>query len=566
MEKLCRAIYDYTGTTDEEMSFSIGDRFTVLDMGAVDWWYVQQCDSSKETGYVPSSYVEMLEHDAEKDHIASEQPKAYQEISADLHQKQVNELYHTKQDSVSESSTGSYTNSNTYSDSDDESSEDQNSKRDDAVNNIIAQQRISRKQSRALLHQQKRRLVGPGLPLKTIGQLPYGLCYSALSEAYNAGQGNIEEFLSPELNPSGIDFVDLHLDRKNKLREISSTLSIAFSILDAKHIRDKQIQFPICGRQVRMALVDKSSILSNIHTVSAYMPESEQAWRFSSKASLLFPKDDENTCFLRANNIEISVCLLFELCVMIRNPKQKQDSKEDKAFVEVSLGWGLLPLFSADGPLIENKTYEINLHKGNPFQKSNEIDEPLAKRGFLQGLMFQHQLPQIHIRLLKLSKNMVKKLNHLPTVIVGQLSLCTIFSLYRQIQARVLSTTIRENCGHIDAIYEPVLGIFPKILRQPDILQAVALAWNQHFKLLASAERRSLSKILERFGYCVLDFWTAVSFKELSEYNIGDYNALKTRGSYIKKLQDCVSAKYLKGNVSELSFRPFNIDELIFSA
>ena len=59
---------------------------------------------------------------------------------------------------------------------------------DDAVNNIIAQQRISRKQSRALLHQQKRRLVGPGLPLKTIGQLPYGLCYSALSEAYNAGR------------------------------------------------------------------------------------------------------------------------------------------------------------------------------------------------------------------------------------------------------------------------------------------------------------------------------------------------------------------------------------------
>ena len=78
-----------------------------------------------------------------------------------------------------------------------------------------------------------------------------------------------------------------------------------------------------------MSLFDKTNILSNIHSVdSIYNPEFAKTWKFSSKASLLFPKDDENTCFLRLNDVDIRLSLLFELCLIVELPPKDENSKK----------------------------------------------------------------------------------------------------------------------------------------------------------------------------------------------------------------------------------------------
>ena len=43
-----------------------------------------------------------------------------------------------------------------------------------------------------------------------------------------------------------------------------------------------------------------------------------------AQASLLFPKDDENTCFLRVNDIDIRLSILFELCLVVQVPATEQ--------------------------------------------------------------------------------------------------------------------------------------------------------------------------------------------------------------------------------------------------
>ena len=57
---------------------------------------------------------------------------------------------------------------------------------------------------------------------------------------------------------------------------------------------------------------------------------------FFGQASILFPKDDENTCFLRTNDVDIRLSVLFEVCVVVRFEDEE--------------GTGELSLFYFHGP------------------------------------------------------------------------------------------------------------------------------------------------------------------------------------------------------------------------
>ena len=48
----------------------------------------------------------------------------------------------------------------------------------------------------------------------------------------------------------------------------------------------------------------------------------------------------------------------------------------------MSGGWGVLPLFTADGAPIENKTYQIKLYPGSPFEKGVGLPESSPSKGF----------------------------------------------------------------------------------------------------------------------------------------------------------------------------------------
>ena len=57
--------YDYSATTDDDMSFKKGDLLYIIDRDEGDWWFARSKDTGQE-GYVPSNYVAEYSLDAEE--------------------------------------------------------------------------------------------------------------------------------------------------------------------------------------------------------------------------------------------------------------------------------------------------------------------------------------------------------------------------------------------------------------------------------------------------------------------------------------------------------------------
>lgn len=51
------ALYDYQGATDEELNFSEGDVFRVINKENIDWFFVKNAENVE--GYVPSTYLKL---------------------------------------------------------------------------------------------------------------------------------------------------------------------------------------------------------------------------------------------------------------------------------------------------------------------------------------------------------------------------------------------------------------------------------------------------------------------------------------------------------------------------
>ena len=98
------------------------------------------------------------------------------------------------------------------------------------------------------------------------------------------------QFLTPELTSSGLGFKDLHLTKHQQIRKRFVKCNLAFSLLDIKAVSNPA-PLDVIGRVVRMALFDKSNIVSNIHSVSAYLhADNENCWRFAPASKVCFHK------------------------------------------------------------------------------------------------------------------------------------------------------------------------------------------------------------------------------------------------------------------------------------
>lgn len=51
----------------------------------------------------------------------------------------------------------------------------------------------------------------------------------------------------------------------------------------------------------------------------------------------MFPGDDENTCFVRSNNSDYNMYILFELCVTVSiKDKKEEEDNEKSSLVNIS--------------------------------------------------------------------------------------------------------------------------------------------------------------------------------------------------------------------------------------
>ncbi|KAI9345242.1 hypothetical protein BDR26DRAFT_800637, partial [Obelidium mucronatum] len=294
--------------------------------------------------------------------------------------------------------------------------------------------------------------------------------------------------------------------------------TIGFSLMEAKNVEPLIGDRRVLGRHVRMSLFDNSDVLSNVHSIPAInSKEVPNVWKFSSKASLLFPKDDENTCFLRTNDVDIKLCILFELCALLEmsEVKNKSGTKERKRnIIEVSVGWGMLPLFTSDGTAIENKSYDIRLYSGSPFSKEAFAKEFTEKKSFFQTLIHGNKHPRLNIKVWKLGQSVLDEINQLPESICSFLSAVPVMAKYRQIMCDAL---IRDK--NYGPRQDPALAVFPTICNQSDLLHLLSLIWERKTRSVSQKNMPKLQAVLQKkFGECVLLLWPILHMHEFPAY------------------------------------------------
>ncbi|KAJ3301248.1 hypothetical protein HDV03_001167 [Kappamyces sp. JEL0829] len=558
------SLYDYVGVTDKELSFKKEEKFELLNGDHADWWFVKSCvGGDGREGYVPATYMRALEAD---ESAPDEQPQQSESIpigaghikagsskSANSQLDSVKE--EQRSDEETESSEESEDLSDTASDEDTEASGSESGSEDEEseeaekdLRNVLQ----DLKKRKSVFKIRKVRLMSTSKD--AIDHFPAGFRLSALGKSYQSGNGHASQFLTPELNSTGMAFKDLHLGKKHTIRKRLVKCNLAFSIMDAKAVSNPA-PLKVVGRMVRMALFDKTNIVSNIHSVPAFLQtDNENVWKFSTKSSILFPKDDENSCFIRTVDIDIKLCMLFELVLIAR-----KDESSDET-IEVSCGWSLLPLFTTDGRDLESKTYDMQIFGGGPSEKDVAL-APSTPRpsGFFSKLLSGPELPRLTIKVWKLSKQVVSSLNDLPDVLVGNLSSVPVLSFYRRVLANTLVSMGKEK--NYGSLYEPILALLPQFMEETDLLRFLVEMWGKKLKGMPRRDKKSYSALKNHFTSCVLSLWPLL-FLELPPLVPGNVESSLARSSAWQKIQTEGVVSFLSR--ASLQVKRFDMQELEF--
>uniref|UniRef100_A0A8C9KP78 Nephrocystin-1 n=1 Tax=Panthera tigris altaica TaxID=74533 RepID=A0A8C9KP78_PANTA len=324
--------------------------------------------------------------------------------------------------------------------------------------------------------------------LTTMGAIPSGFRPSMLFQLLEEGnQFQASYFLQPELTPSQLAFRDLMWDAKaGTIKSIPSRVSFILTLWSCKMIPLPGTSIQVLSRHVSLCLFDGNKVLSNIHTVRAtWQPKKPKTWTFSPQVTGILPCLLDGDCFIRSNSSSPDLGILFELGISyIRNSTGERG--------ELSCGWVFLKLFDASGLPIPAKTYELFLNGGTPYEKGVEVDPSVSRKAhgnvFHQMMMMRRQ-PQLLVKLRSSNRRSRNLLSLLPETLIG--SMCSIHLLifYRQILGDVLLKD-RMSMQSADLISNPVLATFPKLLEQPDMMDALRSSWAEKESTLKRSEKR----------------------------------------------------------------------------
>ncbi|TPX32060.1 hypothetical protein SmJEL517_g04766 [Synchytrium microbalum] len=501
------ALYDYRGATDEELDFDEGDTFEILSRESEDWWYVRFTDDAEVEGYVPCTYVQLTTADEIRQGEEDDQ-------SGDENAEKEDD-YDEDEDDEGES--------DDYDDDEDEGR--------DYENMFFPSLALAADLKAQVAHYAKYRdlltpstptasaLASPPVKVEGLSDLPTGFRPSTLAFAAKHGVGRLASALLPKLDESGLGFTDLALDlKKNRIRRRTTKLNVAFSILEAKHIPPPPTGLRVLGRHVRVAIFDRVAVVANMLSVNAVV--NQDWWRFSTKASLLFPKDDENTCLLRANAADFRLCVLFELCLVVAKPNSTATGEDVE---DVSCGWGIFPLYTADGGPVENKTYEIKLYGGTPLDKDAKTFEVEEKKGFLSNLINPSRSPKLSIRVWKLSKSAMRRINQLPDTLLTFLSSVPPLAMFRSLLATCLLVPHESRGLNLAPSCDPALALVPFLMEQNDLARLLEIVWEKRFHAMKRREKRSAHTLHQRFLDACLAVWPLAHIVGMPEYIPGDF-------------------------------------------
>ena len=231
----------------------------------------------------------------------------------------------------------------------------------------------------------------------------------------------------------------------------------------------------------------------------------------------MFGTDYANACFLRAADIDIKLCLLFELVLIVKKVNESEPNAPVET-IEVSCGWSLLPLFTTDGNDLESKTYDMQVFGGNPSERDVILAEPIVKNtGFFSRAPLKS--PRISIKIWKPKKSVLNEMKYLsgfvylltivssdlPDVLLGNLPSVPLLSFYRRVLANTLIGQGKE--AVFGSRYEPILALVPVLLEQCDFLEHLVTLWTKKLKGMPSKDKKSYQALKNHFQSAVLTIW-----------------------------------------------------------
>ncbi|XP_074920612.1 nephrocystin-1 isoform X2 [Chelonoidis abingdonii] len=379
--------------------------------------------------------------------------------------------------------------------------------------------------------------------LATMGAVPAGFRPSTLSQLLEEGnQFQASYFIQPELTPSQLAFKDLIWNpEKDTIQPRPTRVSLILTLWSCKMIPLPGVSIQVLSRHVRLCLFDGNRVLSNIHTVrAAWQPKNPKTWTFSPRVTGILPSLLDGDCFIRSNSSSPDIGILFELGITyIRNSTGARG--------ELSCGWAFLKLFDSSGIPVSSKTYELLLNGGTAYERGVEMDPSISRRAsssvFHQMITLKKQ-PQLLVKLRSLSTRSKGILNLLPETLIGSMCYIHLLIFYRQILSDVLLKD-RISMQSADLISNPILATFPKLMEQPDLMDALRSAW---------AEKESTLKRSEKSTFLPEHKW-ADEESEASRW--------KVIADFLKRNQEKDSALYSLLS-SESVHKAFDISEIAY--
>ncbi|XP_063774195.1 nephrocystin-1 [Pseudophryne corroboree] len=427
---------DFQAQQKDDLTFKKGEVLQILDKKSDGWWLAQNFKGTR--GLVPKTYLQVHRGGNQSTHPSEEGTEDEEEAAAE--------------------------------------------------DNTVSKERPAEDTISQLSSSKKIQEMTTTDALTTMGTIPTGFRASTLAQLLDKDdQHRGSRYLQPELTTSQLAFKDLLWgSERGGILPLPTRVSLSLTLWSCKMIPLPGATIQVLSRHVRLCVFDGTKVLGNIHTVrAAWLPKNSKTWTFSPRVTGILPSLLDGDCFVRSGSQSPEIGILFEVGITyIRNSTGERG--------ELSCGWTFLKLFDVNGIPIPSKTYELTLNGGTPYEHGVEVDPSIARRantGVFHQLMTQRRQPRLLVKLRSLNRTRRNMLNLLPETLVGSMCHIPLLVYYRQILGDVLLKE-RTSMQNTDLICNPLLATFPRLMEQPDVIDALRSGWAEKENSLKRSEKR----------------------------------------------------------------------------
>lgn len=505
MVRKVRTLSDFDGEQDGDLSFKKGEILTVIKTTEDGWWDAE--NGAGKQGVVPKTLVEIIRE--EETPSPRQQPEEEPSAIGRETRDKVPEMSRTR----------------------------------------------SGMELWKTLQQTSRQETSATDVLKAMGAMPSGFRSTTLGRLAKQEQFQTSSWLMPKLSRSNVAFRDITWDPVAKqLRPRAAKTNRVFQVMSARMVPFPGTGIETISRHVRIVIWDivNNQPLSNVHSVRGLTTEKDpMTWNFNPKCpSSVF----DSECLARINSNDDSLVILFEL-----NMLYKRTSTNEKS--EVACGWCILKLFEENGSPVPNKTYEIPLNGGTPFDIGVDLDPSVslkASTNRFQQVVRTNRQPRLTVKLISYQRK--EMYDMLPDTLLTCHVYTQFICLYRQLLTEAIMDEGRDS-QDAGFIMDPIISTFPKIIYTADVMDALKRCWDEKNRRdLKRSQRRDGAVLRRLFRDVYMDsVFPILNSAELPPYIWGNDDREKERLTWILTYCDKRTAwdNLLAPN---RLYKPFNVD------